>query len=127
MVFLYHLITYFLLVVVKGFVHTLSDNQPYNNETPRDSKHFGSSYRLSCAQLNMVEGYAMLLGALLVAIVLKVSESNIYSALFNYLALRIVYIFAYGYNCGLTRSVSYIAGCLTMSLLFLQAIFKVLV
>lgn len=123
----YHLITFILLVATCGIVTICSTGgDPINWSDPKGQRILAGplAARLNAALQNCIEGYSMMLGALLAAIVLKVPDFFTFNILLCYIFGRVAYVIAYATDFSTVRVYSWLFCNVLCLALFALGIFK---
>lgn len=119
----YALATYVLLPLICNLIAPLCCGQAPNMSAPRTLRA-GCCGRLAAAQLNMVEGFVLLLAALFSALAAGLPDELVAEAVVFYALVRKSYIVAYAADMQMVRSGCYMAGAMCMLRIICLAILK---
>ena len=112
----YALVTYILLPTALYLAVPLCTGRQVNTSDPRTQRQSlgGHVQRLANAQLNMVEGFILMLAAVFVGMGAGVTDEKILELVTIFVTSRKAYIVAYTMDCHCARTVTYFIGCFAM-------------
>lgn len=119
----YAMATYIALPLICNLAVPLCCGTAPSMGAPRTPRT-GCCGRLAAAQLNMVEGFVLLLAALFSALAAGLSDELVAEAVVFYALVRKLYVVAYAADMPLMRSSCYMAGAMCMLRIICLAILK---
>lgn len=117
--------TYLVLPVICSLCVILCAKSPLDTSNPRQKVNLpGVTGRLANAQLNLVEGLILILGAVFSALIAGVADQKILDVLIFYISVRKMYVLAYAMDKPMARAVLFMAGALSALYLFYLSMIK---
>jgi uncharacterized MAPEG superfamily protein len=112
----YAFVTYILLPAALYLAVPLCTGRQVDTSNPRAQRQSlgGHVQRLANAQLNMVEGFVLLLAAVFVGMGAGVTDEKILELVTIFVTARKAYIVAYTMDCHCARTTAYFIGCFSM-------------
>lgn len=119
----YAFATYCVLPIICSLALPLCCGQTPNTSAPRTPRP-GCCGRLAAAQLNMVEGFVLLLAALFAALAAGLPDELVAEAVTFYALVRKLYVVAYACDVPLMRTSCYVSGVMCMLRIIGLAVLK---